>query len=63
MGVRIYTEARAEANKRYDEKTYKKINVALRLDDDADIIEDMELAKENGLSLRQWLRNLFDNQG
>ena len=57
--ARKYTEARAASNKKYDAKTYKKINFALRVDEDADIIEDIEAAQREGLSLREWLWYLW----
>ncbi len=59
---RPYTEKRAASNKRYDAKTYKRINFSLRLEDDADIIEDIEAAQREGLSLRQWLRYLWNKK-
>lgn len=55
------TEAQRLASNRYDAKTYRKISFALRIQDDADIIEDLESAKNEGLSLREWLRKLFDS--
>lgn len=54
------TEARRAANDRYDAKTYKRVVFALRIKDDADIIEDIESAQSEGATLREWLRNLFD---
>ena len=54
------TEARRAANDRYDAKTYKRVVFALRIKDDADIIEDIESAQSEGAALREWLRNLFD---
>ncbi len=62
MGKRPYNEARAEANARYDEKTYKKISIAFRKDDDADIIRSIEEAKAKGISLREWVRELYDKK-
>lgn len=62
MGKREYNEARANANARYDAKTYKKVQIALRLEDDADIIKDMEEAKAHGYSLREWLRQLYEGK-
>lgn len=62
MAKREYTAARAEANARYDAKTYKKINIALRLTDDHDIIESLEEAKKRGLNNREWLREIFEGQ-
>ena len=55
------SEAQRAANDRYDAKTFKKISFALRLQEDADIIRDIEAARVQGLSLRSWLRNIFDN--
>lgn len=62
MGKRPYNEARAEANARYDAKTYKKINIALRVEDDADVIKSIEEAKAKGQSLREWIRELYDKK-
>lgn len=56
------TEAHRAANDRYDEKTYKRIVFAMRIQEDADIIEDIKSAQDNGVSLRQWLRDLFDGK-
>ncbi len=55
-----YTTARAEANARYDAKTYKTFLFKLRVDDDADIIASIEEAKEHGINKREWLRGLFE---
>lgn len=57
------SEARRQANDKYDAKTYRKISFALRAQDDADIIRDIEAAKAEGLSLREWLRRLYDMKG
>ena len=54
------TPARTEANKRYDAKTYKKYTLALRIEDDADIIQSIQEAQDQGLNKREWLRELFD---
>lgn len=51
-----------EAIARYDAKTYTKINIALRTEDDADIIKSWEEAKAKGIKNREWLRELFENQ-
>lgn len=55
------TKAKREANDRYDAKTYKKITLSLRIQDDGDIIRNIEAAQSEGLSLREWLRRLFDS--
>lgn len=57
---RQYTAARQAANARYDAKTYKKINIALRIEEDADLIESLEQAQAAGLSCREWLRDLYE---
>ena len=57
---REYTPARAEANAKYDAKTYRKINIALRKEDDADILDSLEEAKRKGLNNREWLRELYE---
>ena len=62
MAKREYTPARQEANARYDAKTYKKINIALRREDDADILESLEQAKRDKLSNREWLRKIFEGR-
>ena len=57
-----HTIAQREAVVRYQQKTYKKINIAFRIEDDADIIKSIEEAKAKGISLREWVRELYDNQ-
>lgn len=47
---------------RYHAKTYRKLTLSLRKDEDADIIESMENARNNEIPYREWLRELFDNQ-
>lgn len=53
------SEARKNANSRYDAKTYKQVAIRFRIDDDKEILEDMELAKANGYSLREWVNEMF----
>lgn len=57
-----HTASQREAVARYQAKTYKKINFALRIEDDADILKSIDEAKAHGLSLREWLRELYENQ-
>ena len=57
-----YTEARSRANKAYDAKTYQKINIALRYEEDADIIEAWKDAQSKGITNREWLRELFERK-
>ena len=54
------SQAKREANARYDEKTYTQVNARLRKDEDADIIASIEEAKAKGQTLREWLRELYD---
>lgn len=54
------TEAQRAAADRFDAKAYKKILFTLRIKEDADILEDIEAAQAEGISLRAWLRNLFE---
>ena len=56
------TPAKAEATARYQARTYAKINIALRKEDDADILESIEEAKKKGITLREWVRELFDKK-
>lgn len=55
------SDAKIRANTKYSEKTYKTYALRLRIEDDSDIIESIEHAKEKGLSYREWLRTIFDN--
>jgi hypothetical protein len=56
------SDARREANARYDEKTYKNFLFKLRIEEDADIIRAIQEAQENGTNKREWLRDLFDKE-
>lgn len=58
----MYTESKAEANARYDAKTYTKVMIALRVEEDADIIEAWLEAKEHGYTGREWVRQLFEGK-
>lgn len=53
--------AKIEANARYRAKTYKRYKFQFQNERDADIIESIQEAKEHGLSLREWLRELYEN--
>ena len=54
------TKAKLAANRRYDNKTYRKVLFALRVEEDADILRDLDRAQKKGLSRREWLRELFE---
>lgn len=56
---RGFTPARQAANRKYDDKTYKRYHFMLRLEEDAEIIKDIEDAKEHGINKREWLNALF----
>lgn len=56
------TAAEREATMRYDAKTYKKVNIALRYDEDSDILDSLRRAMDKGMKSREWLRELFENQ-
>lgn len=62
MGKREYTPARAEANAKYDAKTYQQVNIRLRIKEDADIIASLEEAKRKDISNREWLREIFEGK-
>lgn len=57
-----YTPARAKANKKYDAKTYRKFMLHLRLEEDAEIIKELDEAKESGIAHREWLHELYYGQ-
>lgn len=57
-----WTRARAEAQDRYNATHFKKMAIALRLVEDADIIEDWKLGQKNGLTNREWLRSLYEGK-
>lgn len=62
MGKREYTPARAEANAKYDAKTYQQVNIRLRIKEDADIIASLEEARQKDISNREWLREIFEGK-
>lgn len=55
----MISNAKREAIARYDSKTYKKINIALRYDMDKEVIRDLENAQKQGQTSREWLHDLF----
>lgn len=57
-----HSPAQREAVARYQAKTYKKINISLRVDEDAGIIESLDAAQAKGISYREWIRELLENQ-
>lgn len=57
--ARKYTEARARATKKYNDKTYHTYLLRLRNVEDAEIISAIEQAKKDGIPIRQWLSSVF----
>ena len=53
-------EAHARANARYLDKTYRQIPIRFKKEDDKDILDALEKAKVDGISYRQWVRQLYD---
>ena len=54
-----YSRARAEANARYNTRTYTQELFKLRAEEDAEILASIEAAKAKGISKREWLRALY----
>ena len=52
--------AQLQANERFKEKTYKCVLFEMRLQEDADIIDSIEEAKQHGIKKMEWMRALFD---
>lgn len=57
---RIRRQSDIEATRRYDAKTYKKMNIAFRVDDDADIISALDNAHDLGVSSRELIRSWYE---
>lgn len=55
----MVAKSKREAIDRYDAKTYRKVNIRLRVEDDAEIIKDMDDALGRGISRREWLKEIF----
>lgn len=55
------SDAKRAANARFDEKTYRKLLIALRYEEDAEILESLAESKANGIPYRTWLTDLFYN--
>jgi len=52
------------ANKKdYTKGKYKKYRFLIRKKEDADILNDIKLATDNGYTKIEWLRKLFDDAG
>ena len=54
------TKTSAAVKNRYAVNHYSKYSLFLRKDDDADIIADIEAARAAGLSLRDYVRKLYE---
>lgn len=55
------SDAKRAANARFDEKTYKKILIMLRYEEDAEILDAMAECRAEGIPYRTWLSDLFYN--
>lgn len=53
------THTSSEVKARYNKKTYKHYSFALRINQDAEIIEKIENEKQNGLSTAQAIKKLI----
>ena len=56
------SDAQLKATRNYEKKTYKRYSVYLRLEDDKEIIKSIDTARENGLNIREWIVNLYNNK-
>lgn len=54
-----YYQSTFDATTKYQAKTYDKITILLRKEEDADIIKYIRDAQNEGKSSREWLRDLF----
>lgn len=56
------THTSTEVKKRYNDKTYTRFQISLRKDDDAELIAYIEEQKQNGISVTEIVRNLYNSQ-
>lgn len=56
------SKAQLKAVRNYEKKTYKRYTINLRLAEDAEIINSIEQAKSENISLRDWLVNLYNSR-
>lgn len=56
----MVTKSKRTAIDKYDSKTYHKVTIKLRKEEDAEIIRDMDDALENGISRREWLSGIYE---
>lgn len=54
----VVSETKKRNNRKYDEKTYKRVIIRLRIEEDADLITSFEEAQKKGMTGREWLRTL-----
>lgn len=57
---KMVSEAKAKANKKYDAKTYTRVTINLRLEEDEDIISVLDHAKEEGIPYREVLKEWYE---
>lgn len=56
----MVAKSQRDAIDRYDAKTYCKVLLKLRIEDDAEIISDMESAVSSGIPRREWLKGIYE---
>ena len=57
-----YSEARARASKNYKERRMTVVMMKFRKEEDADILENMYKASEEGINKIEWLRALINGE-
>lgn len=53
-------QSQVEAQARYEAKTYKKFTFYLRQSEDKAIIDSIQRAKNENITLRDWLTDVFN---
>lgn len=56
----MVSESKKAANKRYDEKTYSRITVHFRKDEDAEVIKALADAKASGKPYREFILEWYN---
>ena len=56
-----YSDAHRRAINKYRDKTYKTYNLVLRNEEDSDLIQAIETAKANKVTIRDWLRSVCES--
>lgn len=53
-------EAQRRADEKYKSKTYKQLAIRFRKDEDADLLEALQTAHDNGISFRKTIRGWYN---